>query len=141
MENKIDADAGTGRLQAELILELLRPAMLRRLRAEVGHQVHANTEIQLPVALTEQQAECYRKVLGRFYDILVDPKMHRLSSSRASQTKAICDELRKVCFPSDIVPALAGKPCGCCSLSTGSTDLVWMLLLEHAGSGPSVRGT
>ena len=141
VKSKVVADTGTGRLQAELILELLRPAMLRRLRSEVGHQVHANTEIQLPVALTEQQAECYRKVLGRFYDILVDPKMHRLSSSRASQTKAICDELRKVCFPSGIVPALAGSSCGCCRGLAESADQVSMLLLEHAGGGPSVRGT
>ena len=140
MESKIVAYAGAGRLQAELILELLRPAMLRRLRAEVGRQVHANTEIQLPVALTERQAECYRKVLGRFYDILVDPKMHRLSSSRASQTKAICDELRKV-LPQCLVPALAGTPRARCSLSTESADQVSVPMLEHAGGGPSVCGT
>lgn len=52
-------------------------------------------EIQVPVSFTDQQADCYKKVLGRFYDALVDPKMHRLSSSRASQAKTICEELRK----------------------------------------------
>ena len=72
--------------------------MLRRLRSEVGLAVSARREVQLPVSLTGEQAECYRKVLGRFYDVLVDPKMHRLSSSRASQTKAICEELRKASF-------------------------------------------
>jgi len=82
--------------QAQLILDLLRPGMLRRLRSEVGHSVSVRREIQLPVSLTAEQSECYRKVLGRFYDVLVDPNMHRLSSSRACQTKAICEELRKV---------------------------------------------
>lgn len=89
-------------LQVQAIVELLTPSILRRQRAEVEQPVPARAEVQVPVTMTEDQAECYRKVLGRFYDILADPKMHRLSSTRASQSKIICDELRKVprrCFP------------------------------------------
>ena len=77
-------------------MDLLKPHTLRRTRAEVGQTLNAKTEIQIPVSLTERQADYYRQVLGRFYNALVDPKMHRLSSSRASQAKTICEELRKV---------------------------------------------
>ena len=70
--------------------------MHRQLRKDLGPPLVARVEIQIPVAMTKVQAESYRKVLGRFYDVLADPKMHRLSSTRASNTKTICDELRKV---------------------------------------------
>lgn len=78
------------------LTKLLSPLTLRRLRSDIGPTLNAKTEIQITVALTKTQAECYKKVLGRFYEALVDPKMHRLSSSRACQAKGICDELRKV---------------------------------------------
>lgn len=84
-------------VQVQALRELLTEHTLRRSRAETGQAVNAKMEIQIPVSLTDFQADCYRKVLGRFYEALVDPKMHRLSSSRASQAKTICDELRKVC--------------------------------------------
>ena len=83
-------------VQVTALLDLLKTHTLRRTRAEAGQSLNAKTEIQIPVSLTERQADCYRQVLGRFYNALVDPKMHRLSSSRASQAKTICEELRKV---------------------------------------------
>lgn len=78
------------------LLNCLKPHTLRRTRAEAGQTLNARTEIQIPVSFTDRQADYYRQVLGRFYNALVDPKMHRLSSSRASQAKSICEELRKV---------------------------------------------
>ena len=98
-----DYSAGMGWIlllsQVNALSDLLKPHTLRRSRAEISQSPAAKTEIQVPVSLNEQQADCYRKVLGRFYEALVDPKLHRLSSSRASQAKAICEELRKVRLP------------------------------------------
>ena len=82
--------------QVTALADLLKTHTLRRTRAEAGQTLNAKTEIQIPVSLTDRQADYYRQVLGRFYNALVDPKMHRLSSSRASQAKTICEELRKV---------------------------------------------
>ncbi len=88
-------------IQASALLEILKPFMLRRTRAEAGQTLNAKTEVQIPVTLTDRQADYYRQILGRFYNALVDPKMHRLSSSRASQAKTICEELRKVSNATD----------------------------------------
>lgn len=97
-------------LQVAALLDLLKPHTLRRSRSEASQEWNARTEIQIPVSLTDQQADCYRKVLGRFYEALVDPKSHRLSSSRASQAKAICEELRKV---SDVALEKTAEPVIC----------------------------
>lgn len=96
-------------MQVQVIYDLLKPTMLRQLRADVGSLVIARVEVQIPVAMTELQAEAYRKVLGRFYDVLADPKIHRLSSTRASNTKTICDELRKVRLPLTITQSLSAS--------------------------------
>lgn len=86
-------------LQVSKLLDILKPGVLRRLRADIDQTPSAsNIEIQIPVSLTSDQAEFYKQVLSKFYDVLVDPNTHRLSSSRASQSRTICDELRKVIF-------------------------------------------
>lgn len=46
--------------------------------------------------LTDSQAECYRALLARFYEVLADPKPPRHGGHRAAQLKHVCNELRKV---------------------------------------------
>ena len=77
--------------------DLLKTLTLRRLQAEISQRSPTRMEIQIPVEFLPEQAEFYKQVLSRFYDILVESTANKPSSTRAGQSKAICDELRKVC--------------------------------------------
>lgn len=79
---------------------LLEPLLLRRLRSEVPGSIqlpHVPTiEVSLPVELSQEQQDCYRTVLARFYEVLADPRPPRHAGHRAAQMRTACSELRKV---------------------------------------------
>ena len=72
-------------------------------------QVVICREALLPVDLTPAQADCYRLVLARSFDMLADPRPARHSGPRAAQLRAICGELRKVRSPAPTM-VMVGPP-------------------------------
>ncbi|KAK9839116.1 hypothetical protein WJX74_009858 [Apatococcus lobatus] len=90
--------------QVEELRRCVRPHLQQQERSEVGAgQVVICREALLPVDLTPAQADCYRLVLARSFDMLADPRPARHSGHRAAQLRAICAELRKVCTHTDQV--------------------------------------
>lgn len=84
-------------MQVEELKRCLGPHLQQQERGEVGQgQVVICREALLPVDLTPAQADCYRLVLARSFDMLADPRPARHSGHRAAQLRAICGELRKV---------------------------------------------
>ena len=61
-------------LQVAKLTEHLKPLTMRRMQAEIVSRVPSKVEIQIPVAFTSDQAEFYKQILSKFYDVLVDPK-------------------------------------------------------------------
>ncbi|KAK9823247.1 hypothetical protein WJX72_001331 [[Myrmecia] bisecta] len=110
--------------QAAVMKPLIEPHMLRRARSSVAQPALPRREITLPVELAGEQAQCYRTVLARFYEMLADPKPPRHSGHRAAQMRTICAELRKVCNHPHLVQDFeaAGKE-GCAAHVAASAKL------------------
>lgn len=92
--------------QQAKLFTMVEPHCCKRM----GRVAHAHApqgprkELLLPVELSAQQAECYRTLLARYYEILADPKVPRHSGHRATQLKHICNELRRVCNHPFLLP-------------------------------------
>ncbi len=83
-------------LKSQACMPLLQYYILRVAPVADGGLNGCCSGVQVPVELTDSQAECYRTLLARFFEVLADPKPPRHGGHRASQLKHVCNELRKV---------------------------------------------
>lgn len=83
-------------LQSVELRKLLDPCSLRRQRSIAGTSINLAAEVRVPLDPTPHQAEAYRTVLTRSYELLADAKPSRHAGYRAAQMRNVCVELRKV---------------------------------------------
>ena len=84
-------------MQEEDLRNLLQRRTLRRQRSQVSSFQAPQSEVVLPVIMT--QSQCYKTQLARAFEVLTEPRTPRQTSHRASQLRAICTFLRKVRAP------------------------------------------
>ena len=85
-----------------MLLETLKPYILRRLKSQVLSELPEVTEIDYPVELVSEQAELYREIWNKRHEISIEEGSY---FSVLSKLRKICDGTRDSSFNSKIQSA------------------------------------